>query len=242
MCTVTFIPQPGRVIITSNRDEKTARPAAFSPAEAIINGKKVLFPKDAKAGGTWFVAAENGTVAVLLNGAFVPHIPKEKYRKSRGLVLLDIVTDIDPAEALAAYDLTDIEPFTVLLFISSKLREMRWDGAQRYIKEIPADEPHIYSSVTLYPREVIAQREDWFTEFMKSSRNIEPDQVRRFHATAGHGDNINGLVMNRNNITKTFSITQAVVGNAEIDFYHHDLISGTEDHKVLRVLQKHNRA
>jgi hypothetical protein len=43
------------------------RPSAI--ALKTINGKNVIYPKDPKAGGTWYVVDENGTVLVLLNGA-----------------------------------------------------------------------------------------------------------------------------------------------------------------------------
>ena len=58
------------MLITSNRDEHIMRKNALAPAEQDINGKKVVFPKDPKAGGSWFAVAEDGAVVVFLNGAF----------------------------------------------------------------------------------------------------------------------------------------------------------------------------
>ena len=236
MCTVTFIPQGEYIIITSNRDERTSRPTAFAPSEEIRNGKKIFFPKDPQAGGTWFVAVEDGSVAVLLNGGFVAHIPQGNYRLSRGIVLLDIVTSEDPHAALSSYSLIDIEPFTILLFVSAQLYELIWDGVERYIKELASDQPHIYSSATLYSSTVIAERQKWFADFMAILGVKDPADVRKFHATAGHGDDKNGLIINRDNSTKTFSITQAVISADAIDFYHHDLLTGAEDHKHLSIL------
>jgi len=74
MCTVSFIPSGSQYIITSNRDEHISRPLALQPQEETIGNVKILFPKDAKAGGTWFALSENGSVAVLLNGGFVNHL------------------------------------------------------------------------------------------------------------------------------------------------------------------------
>ncbi|MGL1516781.1 NRDE family protein, partial [Vibrio parahaemolyticus] len=48
------------------------------------------FPKDPDGGGTWIALKENGDVAILLNGAFENHIPAYPYRRSRGLIFLDI--------------------------------------------------------------------------------------------------------------------------------------------------------
>ena len=91
MCTVTYIPTPEGCIVTSNRDEKITRERALSPQEYLIEGKKIIFPKDPKAGGTW-VANNETKIIVLLNGAQEKHIPKPNYRKGRGLVVLDLMT------------------------------------------------------------------------------------------------------------------------------------------------------
>ena len=66
MCTVSFVYTHDKVIITSNRDEQVIRPSAIPPKNHTLNGKNIIYPKDPKAGGTWFVVDENGTVLVLL--------------------------------------------------------------------------------------------------------------------------------------------------------------------------------
>jgi uncharacterized protein with NRDE domain len=63
-----------------------------------VNGKNVIYPKDPKAGGTWYVVDENGTVLVLLNGAEEKHTIKLSYRKSRGLIVLDIIGNVSPRD------------------------------------------------------------------------------------------------------------------------------------------------
>ena len=70
MCTVTYIPTKNGCIITSNRDEKIAREKAISPQEYEIEGEKIIFPKDPKAGGTW-MANTNSKIIVLLNMLFL---------------------------------------------------------------------------------------------------------------------------------------------------------------------------
>jgi hypothetical protein len=47
-----------------------------------VNGKNVIYPKDPKAGGTWYVVDENGTVLVLLNGAEEKHTIKLSYKRA----------------------------------------------------------------------------------------------------------------------------------------------------------------
>ncbi len=73
MCTVSFVSSNDKIIITSNRDEKVIRPSAIEPKNYSINNKDIIFPKDPKAGGTWYAIDENGTVLVLLNGASEKH-------------------------------------------------------------------------------------------------------------------------------------------------------------------------
>ena len=116
MCTVSFVNANGKIIITSNRDEKTLRPNAIEPRNYLINNKKIIFPKDKKAGGTWFAIDEHSTILVLLNGADEKHTLKESYRKSRGLIVLELISSKSVIHAWKFIDLNNIEPFTLVLF------------------------------------------------------------------------------------------------------------------------------
>ncbi len=53
MCTVTYLPSANGFYLTSNRDEKSTRPAALPPAVYFLNGSKIIYPKDAQGCGTW---------------------------------------------------------------------------------------------------------------------------------------------------------------------------------------------
>lgn len=76
MCTVSYIYSNGTSIITSNRDEKVVRPSALPPQEYEWKDKKIVYPKDPQAGGTWYVVSKDGTLIVLLNGAEEKHVAK----------------------------------------------------------------------------------------------------------------------------------------------------------------------
>ena len=221
---MTFLPLSDSLVFTSNRDETLTRPLAFAPALAEIGGKQVLFPRDPKAGGTWFAVADDGTVAVLLNGAFERHIPGGNYRRSRGLVLLDIVSSSDPMKEADVYDMTGIEPFTFLLYRHVRFIEFRWDGLRKHIKELSLTTPCIYSSATLYEPQIVKQRERWFEAYLADGEAKTAASIRDFHSEAGRGDAANGLVMNRGEFFKTQCITQAVWKGDSISLYHHDLI------------------
>ena len=119
MCTVTFIPGRDDIYLTSNRDEQTARRQALYPQVY----EELIYPKDAMAGGSWIALKNSGDAAVLLNGAFVKHQRVSTWRKSRGLVFLDIIQAEQPLTSFQDLQLNDIEPFTLVLFINQMLFE-----------------------------------------------------------------------------------------------------------------------
>jgi Transport and Golgi organisation 2 len=207
MCTVTFIPVKDAVYITSNRDEKLSRKKAAIPAAYQYNGCRLLGPVDADAGGSWIALKENGDAAVLLNGAFIPHIPQPPYRLSRGIVFLDLLTAPSPFAFFPLATLDSIEPFTFILFEKGCLYQFRWDGQEKFIKELPADQPHIWSSVTLYNAPVINKRETWFTNFIEQHPSPAQENIIHFHQFTGDGDKANDLQMSRDNRYATVSIT-----------------------------------
>ena len=193
------------------------------PKEETINNCKVIFPKDPKAGGTWIAVNENGIGAVLLNGAFERHIRKESYAKSRGLVLLDIVSSENPVSILETIDLQDIEPFTLVLFNGSELIELRWDEIRKHIKKLDINKKHIWSSSTLYSKDAIAYREQLFGQFISQNKIFTKDNIIAFHSN-NNNDYENGLVINRNDLLMTFSITQLVFHQNNVELNHLDLL------------------
>jgi uncharacterized protein with NRDE domain len=223
MCTVSFVRVNDAVIITSNRDEHIQRENAAAPDFHQLPNKKIIFPKDVRAGGTWFAAADNGVVAVLLNGAFIKHTPQPPYRKSRGLILLEIIEADEPLSYFKNFDLNNIEPFTVVLYQPGFLHELRWDGNDKYEKALDITRNYIWSSATLYSDEIIEHRKNLFDIFIHSAATIKAETVHDFHAS-NNGDAENGFVINRQTGMKTFSITQAVVQSDVVNFSHADLL------------------
>ncbi len=231
MCTVSYISLNGKRFLTSNRDEHISRPAALKPNEEIVNNCRVLFPKDPKAGGTWFAVNENGVTGVLLNGAFQRHIPQGNFRLSRGLILLNIISNAAPAFHFEKIELSLIEPFTIILLEHKQLLELRWDGINKYRKELNIDENYIWSSATLYDQEAIVKRENLFNDFMSKSSDVTEQSIIDFHHN-DNNDSENGFIINRNNQLKTFSITQTVYETATIKMNHYDLLK-EELHTIL---------
>jgi len=226
MCTVSYVKTAAGVIITSNRDEHVLRSAEF-PQTHLLNAQPITFPKDPMAGGTWFALAhETGRVVVLLNGAEHKHERASSYRKSRGLVLLDLISaEADVCSHWQLYDLHQIEPFTLVVYENNALYQLRWDGNSKSIKSLDTSISYIWSSATLYSPEVRAQRQSWFAEFLDQNTTRTPADMMRFHASSPTSDKQSNLVMERTPELKTISITQTLVGTENIVLHHSDLLS-----------------
>ncbi|MDN3581046.1 NRDE family protein [Mucilaginibacter flavus] len=223
MCTVTYIPKKEGFYLTSNRDESVKRGQAITPRE-YNNGKNtLLYPKDADRNGSWIAAKDNGDLVVLLNGAFIKHTPQAAYKKSRGLVLMDIIKADDPYTYYSMLNLYDIEPFTIVLYSGGKLYECRWDGGRKHITMLDKGMAYIWSSVTLYDKMATAKRESWFGDWRRGESPKTADDILHFHHFGGRGDLKDGLVINRDGMMKTMSITNIDVSAENVIMTYHDL-------------------
>jgi uncharacterized protein with NRDE domain len=236
MCTVSFVRVKEAIIITSNRDEHIQRENAAAPSFHQLQQKKMIFPKDTRAGGTWFAAGENGVVAVLLNGAFKKHIAQPPYRKSRGLVLLEIAAADEPLSFFKTLNLNQIEPFTIVLYQPGLLYELRWDGNDKHQNMLDITCNYIWSSATLYTDEVIEHRKNLFEQFTRANAAITSSSIHDFHAS-NNGDAENGFVISRQTGMKTFSITQAVIQDNELNFSHTDLLQQKHYTETIQINQ-----
>ncbi|MCO6146657.1 NRDE family protein [Flavobacterium sp. NRK1] len=236
MCTVTYVKNENITILTSNRDEAISRPAALYPQTYVVNGKKIIFPKDTKANGTWFAVSEEGSVAIVLNGADKKHVSKGPYRRSRGLILLDILSAANPVEAKETIDLDNIEPFTLILYTGSVLYQFRWDGNKKETVELDPEANHIWASATLYSEEVRAKRNELFKDYLTIHETPTPEEMLFFHEFTEGNDKENGLVINRNDFLKTVSITQCVIENNRVYINYNDLISHNINKESILIL------
>jgi len=223
MCTVTFIREQEHFFITSNRDEKIHRGKALPPAVYQIGPTDLLFPKDTDAGGTWIILKNSKTAAVLLNGGFVSHHPAPPYRRSRGLVLIDILADSDPESYFGTINLAEIEPFTLILLQDLSLYECRWDGQEKHKILLDAQQHYIWSSATLYTESTQQQRVEWFAKWQIANPHPSPESIVHFHRFAGDGDQQNDVQMNRDGQLLTVSITGIHLNGKEAAMQYLDL-------------------
>ncbi|GAO44395.1 NRDE family protein [Flavihumibacter petaseus] len=201
MCTVSFLPLADRVLITSNRDEQPGRPSAILPHSYSINNQELLFPKDAKACGTWIGVHENKGIAVLFNGAFRAHRPAYPYRKSRGLIFLDLVTGRHKRfqDNFNDISLDLIEPFSIIFYQDGMLWENRWDGQQKHSCEIDPLQAHLWGSATIYSSETVNQRITILRKWLSRHKSPAMEDLLQLHAS--------DFILGEHPLLQTVSIT-----------------------------------
>ena len=101
---------------------------------------------------------------------------------------------------------------------------MKWDGEITYSSQLPYDEPNIWSSVTLYSKEVIDKRKQWFHEWLVAHPGYMRDDIISFHTFGGEGDTRTNILMEHDNKLKTVSITSILYHKGQISFRYKDLL------------------
>ena len=115
---------------------------------------------------------------------------------------------------------------------SLELVELIWDGSEKSIRTLDASEPHIWSSVTLYDKEMVANRKAWFTDWVEKNKfNIE--SIRNFHRFGGTGDKQNDLIMKREDSLQTISISTVEHTAKDTVFIYEDLL--TEEYQTISI-------
>lgn len=221
MCTVTFIPQADNLIITSNRDESPDRQVHGLHTLQHENAE-IYFPMDPLSQGSWIAATNYGRVVCLLNGAYEAFIPAPPYRMSRGQIVISAAAASTLHYFAQYFDLAGVAPFTLLMYEKNVFIELVWDGVERHIDTLPATQPRVWSSATLYPPDVRAWRKSLFDEWMELPGDKTREDILAFHQHK-HGDDYNDFVMNRNDVVKTLSVTSIMLNATGGNLLHVDL-------------------
>lgn len=228
MCTVTFLPKgKSGYILTSNRDE-TPKRAALAPKPYALGDRTIYFPKDPLAGGTWIATDKQRYTLCLLNGGFEKHSHTPPYRISRGQMVLRFFEYYNLDEFINDFEFSGMEPFTLIVVDSSdeliKLDQLVWDGQLLHSKSLDSSNTFIWSSSTLYPEAVRAERKSWFSIWTKEQDSFKQSSIMLFHKSGGKGDAWNDFVMDRNGLVKTVSITSIEKKSSDFNLIYEDLL------------------
>ncbi len=230
MCTVTFYKDlVGNPVLTSNRDEKIHR-YTFVPEVYKLAHINYIAPKDQKASGTWVALDDKGTYYCLLNGGFKKHVSKGNYRQSRGQIILDALQIDDFNTFYREYSFENIEPFTLIVYQNETLYELVWDGMHKNVNILNANEPHIWSSATLYTQQEVELKRQRFNDLFKEG--IPPKkQVIELHKL---DKKQKGFLLKRKDETKTVSISQLHKQGEHLFFDYWDLLNKQNIHTQLK--------
>lgn len=228
MCTISLTPDfssENGFVLTSNRDEAGGR-KTLPPEFKDVNGVKLLYPEDQVAGGTWIGASEYKRVICLMNGGFEKHERNPPYRKSRGLIVKELLAAPRFLDEAEVQDLNGIEPFTSILIDwkeGLKFYQLVWNGDKKHFQNLSL-KPNIWSSSPLYNKRAKKMREEWF-ERMQNDKGLSAESLLEFHQHAGEGNKENGLIIDRG-FLKTQSITQIIYKGETLSFWYKDLDTG----------------
>lgn len=226
MCTVTYLPlADNNFILTSNRDETPFR-STLPPKKYIENGVTIIYPKDELAGGTWIGLSDKKRLVCLLNGGFEKHQRKDTYRLSRGVIVKKILSEENAHDFITNFNFEEIEPFTLVLVAwqnQLETYELVWDGETKHFKKLK-QEAKIWSSSTLYTKEMKVLRQNWFSEWKENTPNYLQENILNFHANEGLGTVETSPKMKRK-LVETVSITSVAKEGEAISIVYKDYLA-----------------
>lgn len=193
MCTVTVLTQPGGFLLATNRDESPRRGPALPPEPLRLAGRRVLFPRDSDAGGTWVAVDETGHALCLLNGDRRPAAPPPDEPVSRGQLVLDLLErpDHDAVRQALERRLDEgrllVRSFKLVLAApGAPTRLITFDGRDLASVDLPGRA--LVVSSTFRSEEVHARREQAFAT-LRADAGADPSAAqRRWHADHAPGD------------------------------------------------------
>lgn len=179
MCILSIFSQPsGDFILTQNRDESIYRQTSRNAEVREFFGHKVIGPVDLNSGGTWIYHTDKYAVCVL-NGGYEKHMHKPPYKKSRGLIILELLKYDSVEEFIPHVELDGIEAFTMVI-INLKQNQKNilvWDGKQKFREDVSTEKLIVRSSSTLYD----ISKKYYHKQVFENSRTIQPLEIYNTH-------------------------------------------------------------
>jgi len=179
MCIVTiFSEENGDFILTQNRDESRLRPSSKEIETKNYNGINYTGPVDLHSGGTWTYYSDDFVVCVL-NGAYKKHQHRPPYRKSRGLIILELMNYKLIEEFVEKINLNEIEPFTMIMLNrqNNEKKILVWDGTKKFVENHSKEKLIVRSSSTLYD-DGEKQRHKMIFE---NTDSVNPEKIMQIH-------------------------------------------------------------
>lgn len=240
MCTLTFLPFSSKKIFTFSRDEDVTRKNTM-PEFHLINGKKIIFPRDDRKGGTW-IATDSELFVCLLNAKNIDENTEKIYKKSRGNIVLKRFDFTDNDAFFEKICLDETAPFTLIIFQKkeNKISEISWNGERKEIRTLDPEAPKIWSSSTLYSEKTRKLRENWYTDFL-SKEELYSKNIWEFHQKKHTQISEINILMKRKDGKETTSISQVIFDEKGLSFRYVNLMETVLKEKEWKIqdLQLH---
>ncbi|MGU9938315.1 NRDE family protein [Empedobacter brevis] len=209
MCIVSFYRNEEEFVLSHNRDEEINRSSSKEIIEQQRFEKTYFSPMDERARGTWIFYSEQYVACILNGGEEKPVSFKEKYRESRGIILLNLLKYESVNEFIKSEKLSDIAPFTIFVFErpTKNAYLLFWNEKELKVKDVSKEKVVTWCSSTLYTPE----RREEIDHIFKSSGSLSSNDIFELQ---------NRLKMNRGDLydfLATTSISQIVMNSLRID-------------------------
>ena len=134
---------------------------------------------------------------------------KEKYRESRGIILLDLLKYNAVSEFVESENLADVAPFTIFVFerTTKNAYLLYWNEQDLLVKDVSNQEIVTWCSSTLYS----SDRRETINQLFNQNTALNNDEIIQLH---------DQLKMNRGDLydfLATTSISQIIAKDSEID-------------------------
>lgn len=228
MCTLSWKWSEETFHLFFNRDEALARPKALPPIVRQEKENLILCPIDPQGGGTWMGVNQQGLVIALVNDYQNPAKQAVTGLRSRGLLVLELLTEVSVdsiLKAIQGMELSCYPGFLLHLFsLSEEGWQIHWNGEQLNLKEISEVKLPISSS-SVYPQEAERYRQQRYSDAFSVA------ELREFHAL--YDKDAPGLSpwMKRDD-AKTQSYTEIELNLHEAKIWYGETVSTALDNKV----------
>jgi len=185
MCTVTVVPHETGIRVMCNRDERRSRPAALPPQVHDLGERLAAFPVDPRGGGSWVGINDAGVVVTLLNVSGPSHGSSKEPRRSRGLIVREVLrcgSLSDVLDTVASLDASLFEMFRLVVMHRFTAVDATSDGVRTAIRrQITVDTPLLFTSSSLGDALVEAPRKQLFRRMVVERRSGWLRGQARFH-------------------------------------------------------------
>ena len=185
MCTVTVVPHEMGIRVMCNRDERRSRQAALPPKIHDLGGRLAAFPVDPQGGGSWVGVNDAGIVVTLLNVSGPSHRSSKAPRRSRGLIVREVLRCGSLSRVLetaARLDASLFEMFRLVVVHRFTAVDATSDGVRTAIRrQITVDTPLLFTSSSLGDALVEAPRQQLFQRMVVARRSGWLRAQARFH-------------------------------------------------------------